>query len=519
MDFLIGARLIENAMLKDEKRCAEERYQAAMERPVPAAGARDGRRVRQVLEVVVDPLKARFTSLVRDVSALGARRRPPRHVQRRRGAAAVRAGDGLRRAVPAADPSDRQRPRARARTTRWPRSRATSAAPGRSERRRAATRPILPELGTLEDFRSPGAEARKARHRDRARHRLPVLARPSVREESIPSGSARGPTARSSTPRTRRRNTRTSIRSISRRAAWQSLWEELKSVFEFWVAQGVTIFRVDNPHTKPFAFWEWCIGELKARHPEVIFLSEAFTRPQVMHQLAKLGFTQSYTYFTWRNTKQELIEYFTELDAGPRRASTSGRTSGRTRPTSCTRPAERRARRRSSCASCSPRRSRRTTASTARPTSSSSTCRASPAARSTSTRRSTRSSAGTSSAPTACATLIARLNRDPAREPGAAVGLEPALPRRSTTTQLLAYSKTGRRATSSWWRSTSTSSTRSRGWVELDLGELGIAPHETLRGARPALRRALHLERRAQLHRARSAAAAGARLQGACGDA
>ena len=95
--------------------------------------------------------------------------------------------------------------------------------------------------------------------------------------------------------------------------AWKSLWEELKSVFEFWVGHGVTVFRVDNPHTKAFAFWEWCLGELKARHPELIFLAEAFTRPRVMHKLAKLGFTQSYTYFTWRNTRWELTEYFTEL--------------------------------------------------------------------------------------------------------------------------------------------------------------------------------------------------------------
>jgi starch synthase (maltosyl-transferring) len=100
---------------------------------------------------------------------------------------------------------------------------------------------------------------------------------------------------------------------------WRALWEELKSVFEHWIEQGVRIFRVDNPHTKPFAFWEWCIGELKAQHPDVIFLSEAFTRPKVMHRLAKLGYTQSYTYFAWRNSKYELTEYFTELAHGPGR--------------------------------------------------------------------------------------------------------------------------------------------------------------------------------------------------------
>ncbi|MEA3150715.1 MAG: hypothetical protein QOD56_1654 [Gammaproteobacteria bacterium] len=100
---------------------------------------------------------------------------------------------------------------------------------------------------------------------------------------------------------------------------WRGLWNELKSVFEFWIAQGVRIFRVDNPHTKSFAFWEWVITEIKQAQPDVIFLAEAFTRPKVMHRLAKLGFTQSYTYFTWRNSKQEITEYFTELAQGPGR--------------------------------------------------------------------------------------------------------------------------------------------------------------------------------------------------------
>lgn len=94
---------------------------------------------------------------------------------------------------------------------------------------------------------------------------------------------------------------------------WRGLWQELKSVVVFWIDQGIRIFRVDNPHTKPFAFWEWLIGEIKADYPDVIFLSEAFTRPKVMYRLAKLGFTQSYTYFAWRNTKWELTQYFTEL--------------------------------------------------------------------------------------------------------------------------------------------------------------------------------------------------------------
>ena len=102
-------------------------------------------------------------------------------------------------------------------------------------------------------------------------------------------------------------------------ADWRGLWAELKSIMDYWIAQGVRIFRVDNPHTKAFAFWEWSIGEVMRVHPDVIFLAEAFTRPKVMHRLAKLGFTQSYTYFTWRTTKRELVDYFTELSSGPGR--------------------------------------------------------------------------------------------------------------------------------------------------------------------------------------------------------
>ena len=91
------------------------------------------------------------------------------------------------------------------------------------------------------------------------------------------------------------------------------LWKELKGIVLYWIEQGIRIFRVDNPHTKPFAFWEWLITEVKRNYPEVIFLSEAFTRPKVMYRLAKLGFTQSYTYFAWKNANWELTQYFTEL--------------------------------------------------------------------------------------------------------------------------------------------------------------------------------------------------------------
>jgi starch synthase (maltosyl-transferring) len=94
---------------------------------------------------------------------------------------------------------------------------------------------------------------------------------------------------------------------------WLGMWEELKSVFTYWIEQGVTIFRVDNPHTKAFPFWEWVIGEIKRDRPEVLFFAEAFTRPKVMYRLAKLGFSQSYTYFPWRNYRGEITAYLTEL--------------------------------------------------------------------------------------------------------------------------------------------------------------------------------------------------------------
>jgi starch synthase (maltosyl-transferring) len=98
-----------------------------------------------------------------------------------------------------------------------------------------------------------------------------------------------------------------------------ALWNALRDVVLFWIDQGVKIFRVDNPHTKPFRFWEWLIHDIQLRHPDVIFLAEAFTRPKLMKGLAKLGFTQSYTYFTWRTQKWELEQYLNELTAYPER--------------------------------------------------------------------------------------------------------------------------------------------------------------------------------------------------------
>ncbi len=98
---------------------------------------------------------------------------------------------------------------------------------------------------------------------------------------------------------------------------WRGLWAHLEGVLRYWIDQGIHVFRVDNPHTKSFPFWEWAITRIKADHPDTIFLAEAFTRPKVMYRLAKLGFTQSYTYFTWRTNKVELADYLTELSIPP----------------------------------------------------------------------------------------------------------------------------------------------------------------------------------------------------------
>jgi starch synthase (maltosyl-transferring) len=94
---------------------------------------------------------------------------------------------------------------------------------------------------------------------------------------------------------------------------YKNLWAECLAILEYWIACGIQVFRVDNPHTKPYYFWNWIISEVKKKHPDVLFLAEAFTRPKVMQQLAKQGYTQSYTYFTWRNSKHELIEYMNDL--------------------------------------------------------------------------------------------------------------------------------------------------------------------------------------------------------------
>ena len=310
VDFLIGSRLIKNEILADEERSAEARYQAAMDAEAPSP-AREAVIESEALDVVVDPVKARFSAWYEMFprSARGDGRHatfkdmverlpyvqgmgfdvlyfPPIHP------IGATARKGKNNAV-AAQPGDVGSP--------W----AIGAKQG-------GHKAILPELGTLEDFRSLVSEAKKRNMEvalDIAFQCSPD--HPYVKEHpewfrARPDGTVQYA-----------ENPPKKYQDIYpfdfETAAWRSLWEELKSVFEFWISNDVKIFRVDNPHTKAFAFWEWCLRELKAKHPELIFLSEAFTRPRVMHKLAKIGFTQSYTYFTWRNSKAELIEYFTEL--------------------------------------------------------------------------------------------------------------------------------------------------------------------------------------------------------------
>ena len=237
------------------------------------------------LEVVVDPRARRLLRLVRALPALDlARSAAPRHV-RATSSRACRyvAGPGLRRALPAADPSRsagtfRKGPNnvvdAAAR-----RSRACPWAIGAAEGGHTA---VHPELGTLADFDALVDGRARARHRDRARHRLPGVARSSVGHASTRRGSARDPTARSSTPRTRPRNTRTSTRSTSRRADWRALWQALRDVFRFWIDAG----RHDLPRRQPAHEGRSRSGSgasatIKRDHPEVLFLAEAFTRPKV----------------------------------------------------------------------------------------------------------------------------------------------------------------------------------------------------------------------------------------------
>ena len=310
VDFLIGSNLIDDPVLADPSRSSEERYQAAMsaEAPPPAAEAVSE---SEPLEVVVDPVKARFSTWYEMF---------PRSAR----------GDGTHATFkdviarlpyvqelgfdvlyfPPIHPIGT--------TARKGKNNAVRAEPGEVGSPWAigsnagGHKSILPELGSLEDFRELVLQA-KQRGIDIA---LDIAFQcspdhPYVREH--PEWFRARPDGTIQYAENPPKKYQDIYPFDFETTAWKSLWTELKSVFEFWVAQGVKIFRVDNPHTKSFAFWAWCIGELKRAHPELVLLSEAFTRPRVMHKLAKIGFTQSYTYFTWRNSKPELTDYFVEL--------------------------------------------------------------------------------------------------------------------------------------------------------------------------------------------------------------
>jgi len=311
VDFLIGAELVDNEVLADETRSAEERYEAAMEAQLPQPQDTSVVTYEKTLEVIVDPVRARFSSWYEMFprSARG----DGRHATFRDVIESLDYVEELGFNVlylPPVHPIGT--------TARKGKNNAIEAQPGEVGSpwaiggKEGGHKALHPSLGSFEDFH---ALVKRAEMRgiqialDIAFQCSPD--HPYVREHPEwfrwrPDGTVQYA-----------ENPPKKYQDIYpfefEGPGWKNLWEELKSVFEFWIGHGVKIFRVDNPHTKPFAFWEWAISELKNKNPELIFLSEAFTRPRIMHKLAKIGFTQSYTYFTWRNSKLELTEYFTEL--------------------------------------------------------------------------------------------------------------------------------------------------------------------------------------------------------------
>ena len=288
------------------------------------------------LRVTVDPVRARFSAWYEMFPrSCTERPRTPRHAPRRRSAAS-------RRLPPWASTcctshrfirSDPPTGKAQQRAHRG--GPAILAARGPSDRAPAAIRRSSRDSArsktSIASWQPRSISAWTSRSTSRSRRRPIIRGR-----KRIQHGSSTGRTARSSTPKIRRRNIRTSIRSTSKPTTGARCGTPCATSSCSGSSHGVRIFRVDNPHTKPFAFWEWLIADVRRQHPDAIFLSEAFTRPKVMRRLAKLGFNQSYTYFTWRNTAQELREYLTELTAHRSAGVSCGRTSSPTRPTSCT---------------------------------------------------------------------------------------------------------------------------------------------------------------------------------------
>jgi starch synthase (maltosyl-transferring) len=316
VDFLIGASLVDNKVLKDETLSAEDRYAAAMAAEPPRPSP-DIVLESNVLEVLVDPVRARFSTWYEMFprSARG----DGRHATFKDCVALLPYVQEMGFDVlyfPPIHPIGT--------TARKGKNNAVSAQPGEVGSpwaiggKEGGHKAILRELGTFDDFHALVKEA----NRRGIEVALDIAFQcspdhPYVREH--PDWFRKRPDGGIQYAENPPKKYQDIFPFDFESKDWKNLWAELKSVFEFWAGHGVKIFRVDNPHTKAFDFWEWCIGELKKKHPELIFLSEAFTRPRIMHKLAKLGFTQSYTYFTWRNTKEELADYFTELAQHPSR--------------------------------------------------------------------------------------------------------------------------------------------------------------------------------------------------------
>ena len=270
--------------------------------------------MRKELEVVVDREKAGYSTWY-EMFPRSCSPEPGRHGTFRdcESALAVHRRNGLRRALPAADPS--HRPRASQGQERRGTGRREVDDPGSPWAIGAAEgghKAVHPQLGTLEDFDRLLAKAREYGMEialDLAYQCSPD--HPYVREH--PEWFRHRPDGSMQYAENPPKKYEDIYPFDFETEAWRELWEELKDVALFWVRRGVRILRVDNPHTKPFPFWRWLIEEIQAEYPDVIFLAEAFTRPKVMYDLAKLGFSQSYTYFTWRNTKEQLTRYFSEL--------------------------------------------------------------------------------------------------------------------------------------------------------------------------------------------------------------
>ena len=383
--------------------------------------------------------------VVRDVPPLrGARtRRGDRHVglghpAHRRAAAAGDRGDGLRRRLPDPDPPDRHDGTARAATTPSPPRPATPASPlcHRLARRRARRDPPRPgHLRGLRLLRRRGRASRAWRSRSTSRCSAPPTTRGSP---STRSGSRRAPTARSPTPRTRRRSTRTSTRSTSTTTR-PGLRRDAPGDPGTGSTTASRVFRVDNPHTKPVTFWEWLIAEVARDHPEVIFLSEAFTKPAMMHTSAKVGFQQSL--HVLHLAQREVGARGVRAASSPATARhTCARPSGPRRTTS-SRPTCSTAGRAAFEAARRPRRARWCPPGASTPATSYASTSPGPAPRSRSTTRSTstrtarlaalrarRSSEGQSLAP-----YLTRLNEIRREHPALQLAAQPALPRTSTT--------------------------------------------------------------------------------------